>query len=174
MDQVAEPGRSMSQKACSCTRRKGLSRQANKMWVYALFIYCFGCLYLALTEALHVRACACVCGCVCTQYLVWELSASFDVSAPCKKGLQETHPYASSAALGTRSQNRAAWKEARLHRGMAFESFKKETVVSRGMERGRTSFSARETAQVRAHRPCAVLTGSPGHGYQMLPEGTGT
>ena len=67
MDQVAEPGRYMSQKACSCTRRKGLSRQANKMWVYALFIYCFGCLYLALTEALHVRACACVCVRVCAR-----------------------------------------------------------------------------------------------------------
>ena len=178
MDQVAEPGRYVSQKACSCTGTKGLSRQPNKTWVYALFIYHLGCLYLALTEALGACVCVCVCvrarACVRTRYLVWELSASFDVSAPCKQGLRETHPYASSAALGTPSQNRAAWKEARLHRGMAFESFKKETVASRGMERGRMSFSVRETTRVRAQRPCTVLAGSPGHRRQMLPEGTGT
>ena len=65
MDQVAEPGRYVSQKACSCTGTKGLSRQPNKTWVYALFIYHLGCLYLALTEALG--ACVCVCVCVCAR-----------------------------------------------------------------------------------------------------------
>lgn len=69
MDQVAEPGRYVSKKAHLCTHRTGLSHQANIMWVYALSIYCFGCLYLALAEAL----------CVCVYHLVWELSASFDV-----------------------------------------------------------------------------------------------
>ena len=65
MDQVAEPGRYVSQKACSCTGTKGLSSQPNKTWVYALFIYHLGCLYLALTEALG--ACVCVCVCVCAR-----------------------------------------------------------------------------------------------------------
>ena len=177
MDQVVEPGRHMSKKAYSCTRRKGLSHQANKMWVSALFIYCFGCLYLAMTEGVGgcvgvyvcVRTRVCVCTTLhgnCQPPSMSQLPASKDydrlILTPPVVHLAHRHR---TELPGRRQGFTEKWHLSHLR--------KKRWRLRAWREDGCLSQRERQhESRHIGHALCSV--GSPGHRCQMLPEGTGT